>query len=140
MFSLKEVHHSDVIYSLALRSQRRRDKRTCCKVVFAPAAEKLFFPPSCFVVKYSMKSASVHSIATTNVIRIQVLLSAPPTHTHTHTLYHADSPCSLLVSNSNGNCAESHCQKKEASLMLWLDDTLVIPIINHETSCYDLVS
>ena len=86
MFSLKEGHHSDVIYSLALRSQRRRDKRTCCKVVFAPAAEKLFFPASCFVVKYSMKSASVHSIATTNVIRIQVLLSAPPTHTHTHTL------------------------------------------------------
>lgn len=85
MFSLKEGHHSDVIYSLALRSQRRRDKRTCCKVVFAPAAEKLFFPASCFVVKYSMKSASVHSIATTNVIRIQVLLSAPPTHTHTHT-------------------------------------------------------
>lgn len=83
MFSLKKVHHSDVIYSLALRSQRRRDKRTCCKVVFAPAAEKLFFPASCFVFKYSMKSASVHSIATTNVIRIQVLLSLLLPHTHT---------------------------------------------------------
>lgn len=73
MLRLRKVHPSDVIYPLLLRSQRRSDKRTCCKVVFAPSAEKLFFAGSCFVVKYSMKSACAHSIATTNVIRIQVL-------------------------------------------------------------------
>lgn len=97
MFSLKKVHHSDVIYSLALRSQRRRDKRTCCKVVFAPAAEKLFFPASCFVVKYSMKSASVHSIATTNVIRIQVLLSLLLPHTQVHSTMQTALALSLFL-------------------------------------------
>ncbi len=61
----------------------------CCQVVFAPSAEKLFFTASC-VVKYSMKSACAHLIATTNAIRIQVLLSLllPHTYTHTHTHTH----------------------------------------------------
>ncbi len=128
MLRLRKVHPSDV-YSLVHRSQRRRDKRRCCKVVFVPSAEKLFFIASCFVVKYSMKSACVHSIAITNVIRIQVLLSLSlcscHTHTHTHKLtvpcrQPLLSPCFQFKWELCGDSVP----EEEALLMLLVDDTL----------------
>lgn len=101
MLRLRRDHPSDVICSLVLRSQKRKDKRMCYKVVL-PHLQKSYSLEPVVVVKYSC----VHSIVTTNVIRIQVLLSQLLTHTHTHTntipLYHAVSPRSPLVFNSNG--------------------------------------
>lgn len=120
MLRLRRDHPSDVICSLVLRSQKRKDKRMCYKVVL-PHLQKSYSLEPVVVVKYSC----VHSVVTTNVIRIQVLLSQllTRTHTHTKTQSHSTMQSGLALLLFSIHMGRESVAVEEASLMLWVDDT-----------------
>lgn len=90
----------------------------CYKVVL-PHLQKSYSLEPVVVVKYSC----VHSVVTTNVIRIQVLLSQLLTHTHTQTQSHSTMQSALALLLFSIHMGRESVAVEEASLMLGVDDT-----------------